>query len=44
MVKPLPDLKKKIENWKEEKLKEFKNKNKKDDIKLGQNINQEIEY
>ena len=44
MVEMLPELKKKIENWKEEKLREFKKNSKQKDIKLGQNINQEIEY
>ena len=39
MVEMLPELKKKIENWKEEKLREFKKNSKQKDIKLGQNIN-----
>ena len=39
MVEMLPKLKKQIEDWKEEKLKEFKKKSKQKDIKLGQNIN-----
>ena len=40
----MTDLKKKIENWKKKKLEEWKKTNQKNNIKLGDNLDQEIDY